>query len=247
MIKGIYHSAAGMIARQRQMEVIANNLANADTVGFREEIAVFRSKTPAQADHPVLKGEKLVYAERGIAKTPTFGALRVTDNPLDAAIVGDGYFMIETGNGVAYTRDGRFQISTDGVLVTQAGDPVLTEGGVLQIPEGSSLRVNPDGELIIEGEDGGPDQVIDRLRVVVFPDPGALRPLGDGLFSADQQPLELEEVELKPGYLEDSTVNLVEQMVDMIQVNRLYEASSKAIQTQDATLGKAVNEVGKAF
>jgi flagellar basal-body rod protein FlgG len=247
MIKGIYHSAAGMIARQRQMEVIANNLANADTVGFREEIAVFRSKAPAQVDHPVIKGEKLVCAERGIPTSPSFGALRVTDNPLDAAIVGDGYFMIETDTGIAYTRNGRFQINTEGMLVSQDGNPVLTDGGVLQVPEGASLRINPEGELILEGEDGQPDQVLDRLRLVVFEDPGKLRPLGNGLFASDQQPLELDEMELKPGYLEDSTVNLVEQMVEMIQVNRLYEASSKSIQTQDATLGKAVNEVGKIF
>lgn len=246
MIKGIYHSAAGMIARQRQLDVIANNLANVDTVGFKAEKVVFRaSLTASLGSPPAAQGEKLVTAERGISTIPSFGSLHETGNPLDVAIEGNGYFMIETDSGIAYTRDGRFQLNPDGELVTLNGDRVLAEGGTVQIPEGS-LRINPEGEIVLKNDDNQMEQIIDRLRVVTFENYEDLRPLRNGLFATDQQPLNIEEPSIKPGYLEDSTVNPIEQMVEMIQANRIYEASSKAIQAQDSTLGKAVNEVGKA-
>lgn len=247
MVKGIYHSAAGMLARQRHLEVVANNLANATTVGFKEERIAFRSalNSSPSPTNPVTAGEKFVTAERGGQASSRQGALQETGNSLHLAIVGEGYFAIETSNGLAYTRDGRFQLNAEGELVNFNGYRVLTAGGTLQIPEGD-LRIASDGELVLADRDPNREQTIDRIMVVTFEDPSALRPNRDGLLFTQQEPMELTEVNLKVGYLEDSNVNMVAQMVEMIQIDRMYEASARAIHTQDNTLGKAVNEVGKA-
>jgi flagellar basal-body rod protein FlgF len=247
MVKGIYHSAAGMLARQRHLEVVSNNLANATTVGFKEERVAFRNalNKSAFSSNSVAAGERFVEAERGGRNVNHQGTLQETGNPLDLAIVGDGYFAVETSNGLAYTRDGRFQLNAEGELVNLSGYRVLTAGGTVQIPEGD-LRISPDGELVLSDREPNREQVLDRLLLVTFNDPSQLRPTRDGLLVTRQEPLELSEFELKVGYLEDSDVNVVTQMVEMIQINRMYEASAQAIHAQDNTLGKAVNEVGKA-
>ncbi|MFH1736023.1 MAG: flagellar basal-body rod protein FlgF [bacterium] len=246
MVKGIYHSAKAMLAGQHHLEVVANNLANASTVGFKQEEIAFRQTLDqsSSSSNPSIAGEKFVTAERGGQGTFKQGVLRETGNPLHVAILGDGYFTVETGNGPAYTRDGRFQLNPEGELVTLSGHRVITAGGTLQIPDGD-LRISSDGELVLENEKPAKRQILDRLLVVSFNDPAQLRPVHDGLLTTQQKPGELEEPRLRVGYLEESNVNMVSQMVEMIQIHRFYEASAKAISTQDQILGKAVNEVGK--
>ena len=246
MIKGIYHSGEGMLAGQRHLEVVSNNLANANTVGFKQEEIAFRHALNQSSfpSYTYTTGEKFVTAERGGQGVLRQGVLRETGNPLHIAIMGDGYFAVETANGPAYTRDGRFQLNPEGELVTLSGYRVLTAGGTLQIPDGD-LRISSDGELVLKNEKPAQEQILDRLLVVSFDDPTQLRPALDGLLMTQQQPGELEEPRLRVGYLEESNVNLISQMVEMIQVHRFYEASAKAIHTQDQTLGKAVNDVGR--
>ncbi len=247
MVKGIYHSAAGMIAQQRQLEVIASNLSNADSMGFKEERVSFRQTLDAspRSEFPITNGESYVVTERGPYGIAQQGTLLATENPLDLAIVGNGFFTVETEQGLAYTRDGRFQLNSEGELVTLSGCRVVTEGGTVQIPDGM-LKINQDGELILEGEDSRLDRVIDKLKIVVFDDLAALRPSHDGLIVSQREPMEITQYRVEPGYLEESNVNLISQMIEMIQLNKIYEASSNAIKTQDSTLGKAVNEVGKS-
>ncbi len=246
MVKGIYHSAAGMIAGQRRLEVVANNLANANTTGFKEEKVAFRSRLNAMPlpGSPVTQGEKFVVAERGVYGSDQAGTLEATGNAMHLAIVGSGFFVVETPHGLAYTRDGRFQLNSEGELVTMNGNRVLAEGGAVQIPEGN-IRFGPDGSLVYEGENSQLDRIIDRIRVVTFDDPTSLRPVNNGLLVSQQVPRELTEFRIESGYLEESNVNMVEQMIELIQINKIYEASANAIKTQDATLGKAVNEVGR--
>lgn len=246
MIKGIYHSGEGMLAKQRQLEVVANNLANASTIGFKEERVTFKN-TLDQASFPPYKytdGEKFVQAEQDGGVISRQGTLQQTDNPLHAAIVGEGYFAVMTENGLAYTRDGRFELNGEGELVSLTGYRVLTAGGTIQIPEGD-LRISPEGELVLTGSGPSQERVLDRLMVVTFDNPGRLKRSRDGLLVTDQKPWEIEEPSLRIGYLEESTVNVVSEMVEMIELNRHYEASAKAIRTQDQTLGKAVNDVGR--
>ena len=248
MVKGIYHLAAGMVARQRNLEVIANNLANASTVGFKEERVAFRNTLNSSSSisrNPVTAGEKFVVASRGTQNAHQQGTLKQTENPLDLAIVGDGYFVVETENGPAYTRDGRFQLNAEGELVNLNGYRVLTTGGPIQIPEGN-LKISSDGELILKAYDTPIEQVLDRFLVVTFENPSSLQPGRDGLLFTQQRPFELDQARLQVGYLEESNVDMVSQMIEMIEVSKMYEASAKAVQTSDNILGKAVNEVGKA-
>lgn len=247
MVKGIYHSAAGMLARQRHLEVVANNLANARTAGFRQENVTFRSTLDSKlmkSDLPVTAGEKFVDAERGNSPIPAQGALLTTGNPLDVAIRGEGYFIIETEAGFAYTRDGRFQLNEQGELVTYSGHRVLTENGAFTAPQGG-LRIASDGSLLVVVPGENREQVLDRLRIVGFPDLERMTHRKDGYFTSIQEPVDLTPIRLEVGCLEESNVNVVSEMVKMIEINQTYEASARAIQTQDSTLGKAVNEVGK--
>ncbi len=247
MVKGIYHSAAGMLARQRHLEVVANNLANAKTTGFRQENVAFRStlnSTLMKSDLPVTAGEKFVDAESGNSPVPAQGPLLATGNPLDVAIHGEGYFVVETEAGLAYTRDGRFQLNEEGELVTYSGHRVLTENGAFIAPQGK-LRIASDGSLLVSIPGENREQILDRMRIVGFPDPEKMTHLQDGFYTSSEEPVDLAPIHLEVGYLEASNVNVVSEMVKMIEINQTYEASARAIQTQDSTLGKAVNEVGK--
>ncbi|HEX7343309.1 MAG TPA: flagellar hook-basal body complex protein, partial [bacterium] len=118
MVKGIYHAAAGMLARQRHLEVTANNLANAATTGYKHESVCFKSALDSTliSSRPMTAGEKLVEPESATrALNP--GPMNATNNPLDVAIVGEGFFVVETENGLAYTRDGRLKLNEAGELV----------------------------------------------------------------------------------------------------------------------------------
>jgi flagellar basal-body rod protein FlgF len=247
MVKGIYHSAAGMLARQRHLEIVANNLANANTAGFRQENICFREtlNSSLAPSNPVTGGEKFVDVESTGDRLGRQGTLSPTGNPLDVAIVGEGWFVVETANGPAYTRDGRFSLNAEGELVTLTGYRVQTVGGTLMLPDGQA-HFTTDGSLVVKSPGESPEQVLDRLRVVYFEDPSALRHTSDGLYVSGHEPVELTEPRLQPGYMEESNVNVVAEMVKMIEINQYYDASARALQTQDATLGKAVNEVGKA-
>jgi flagellar basal-body rod protein FlgF len=246
MIKGIYQSAAGMLARARHLEVVANNLANSGTTGFRQEAVCFRQtlNSSLAPSNPVTAGEKFVDVEGSGQTTVRQGTLTATGNPLDLALSGDGWFAVETPSGPAYTRDGRFRLNAQGELVTLSGNLVQTLGGTTQIPQGE-LRISTDGSLVVKNP-SGVEQVLDRLRVVTFDPPARLTHARDGLYVTDQEPVEFQYPQVQSGYLEESTVNPVAEMVKMIEISQFYDASARAIQTQDATLGKAVNEVGKA-
>ncbi|TKJ40287.1 hypothetical protein CEE37_08140 [candidate division LCP-89 bacterium B3_LCP] len=246
MIKGIYHSAEGMLAGQRHLETVSNNLANASTIGYKKEKISFRQalNNSSFPPYPFLSGEKFVQAQRGGQMMNQQGSLKRTDNPLDVAIVGDGFFAVDTGNGLAYSRDGRFALNGEGELVTLTGYPVLTAGGTLQLQDGD-LRISPEGELVLYDNGSKREQILDSLMVVAFNDPSQLTPTRDGLLVTDQEPVALDEPVIRVGYLEESTVDVVSGMVEMIELNRMYEASAKAIHTQDQTLSKAVNDVGR--
>jgi flagellar basal-body rod protein FlgF len=246
MIKGIYQSAAGMLARQKHLEVVANNLANVATAGFKQENVCFRETLNSNLapNVPVTQGARFVDVESGESRVNRQGTLTQTGNPLDAAIVGDGYFTVETPGGPAYTRDGRFHLNTEGELVTLSGYRVLTAGGSNAFPQGD-LRLGTDGSLVLKELASGRERVLDRLQVVTFADPTQLEHARDGLFVSKQPPVDLSQVRLEIGCLEESTVNPIAEMVKMIEINQFYDASVRSIQTQDGTLGKAVNEIAK--
>lgn len=223
MIRGIYITASGMLTRELAQEVLANNMANARTTGFKRDRVLFRGVLP----EGVLR----------VSTDHSQGPLFRTGNPFDLAIQGRGFFVVETPEGIRYTRDGHFSLDEEGTLVTADGYPVLGEGGTLKL-EGT-VSFGEDGTVKVG------DVVVGRLRIEDFEDLGVLRKVGGGLFAADVEGRPAEDFRIRQGFLEGANVSLVAEMVRMIANYRAYEAEQKALLAQDETLKKAVNEVGR--
>ena len=237
MIKGIYISAASMSPRMFRQEVAANNLANINTVGFKRD-RIFLT-TLVQADQALSQQETGIAGQ--IITDYEEGPLNRTGNPLDLALMGDGFFTVDTPQGVRYTRNGHFALNIDGQLVTSEGFSVLGEDGPVVI-QGENVLIGEDGEITVDGK------VVDRLLITDFEKPYHLKKLGDSLFvprSDGEAEGIAENVVMRQGFLEGSNVRAVEEMVRMITLYRNYESDQKAIQYQNEVLGKAVNEVGR--
>lgn len=193
------------------------------------------------------------------------GPLKQTGDSFNLAIQGRGFFTIKTPEGVRYTRNGTFLIDKQGMLVTQQGNPVLGDKGPIYLKKNNFI-VNQDGRIYQNAKyAGGPHQLVgpnentwknrelvDRLKIVAFNDRRYLKKQGSSLwkatdFSGPPKPVDLGgKTKIEQGFLETSNVNPVTAMVDMIKVNRAYEANQKTIQTQDALAGKLINDAAKA-
>jgi len=261
MISGLYTAASGLMAQTHLQDVISNNLANVNTSGYKKDRALYvpfptvflhrinDAKVPipgglADALVPVGQmGRGVQLRVDGIQPTLTEeGSFVQTENNLNFAIKGNGMFVIMAPNGMRYTRDGNFSINSDGMLVTQKGYPVMGQSGEIVI-DGNEVHVDERGNIFVDKYE------IDTFRVALFDKSTPLRKEGDNLFyTLDGSVLEedgyMETAKVMQGYLESSNVNVVREMVDMITAFRAYEASQKAIQAQDQTLNKAVNDVG---
>ncbi len=254
MIRGLYTAAAGMAVATRWQEVLSNNLTNASTPGYKGDRLLTQSfpglmlsrlndqKPPGWrvSLRPQVGWLATGAAVRRTAVDFTPGALKETGSPLDLAISGSGFFVVQTDAGEAYTRAGTFTLDQAGRLVTRNGHLVLGVDGVLEFPstDRAGIVVARDGS-VRSGE-----RVLGRLRIVDFTDRSVLTKMGGGLFRAVDVPVEATGYEILQGYLEESNVQAVVEMVRMIETMRSYEANQKAIQAHDQALGKAVNEVG---
>jgi flagellar basal-body rod protein FlgG len=263
MISGLYTAASGLIAQTQQQDVIANNLSNVNTTGYKKDTALYvpfptvflnrinDEKNPIpgggfmDALTPIgMTGRGVQLRVDGIVpKLTEEGSYIQTDNSLDLAIKGNGMFMVMTPQGIRYTRDGNFSLDADGMLVTQNGFPVLGERGEINI-DAKDVRVDENGKIYADKNE------IDTLRIAIFTKEDALRKQGDNLLYllGGEQLAEDDQsgsIRIKQGYVESSNVNVVREMVDMITSYRAYEASQKAVQAQDTTLSKAVNDVGQ--
>ena len=240
MERGLFAAASGMLADQIRQDVIANNLANATTAGFKGDTAVgeaFPSLLINQLQTGATIG-KLGLGSRitEVATDGSQGALRQTGGTYDLAIAGDGWFSVQGPNGVAYTRNGAFTTDAKGQLVTADAQPVLDDGG-RPITVGNNATISPDGRVTVDGRQVG------KLAVTAL-DPKRLHKLGDNLYTGTvgrHGPAG----RVEQGFLEGSNVNSVKEMVDLISTMRSFEAGQKAVQAIDDTLGKAVNDVGR--
>ncbi len=240
MIKGIYRIASSMTPRMRQQEVIADNIANAQTPGFKKNSVFLRMVESKQAGQSELRPNWETQMMDGVYTDYSQGMLEHTGRGLDVALEGDGFFVVETATGEAYTRNGAFSISPAGLLVTSNGDPVQTDGGTLALT-GSVVEISMNGLITVDGEQ------LASLRVVDFPDAAELERQGSTLWRApaDIVPEEVSTPQVRQGYLEKANVDVLREMVDMIDSFRAFENSQRLIQIQDESLGKAVNEVGR--
>lgn len=247
MLKGLYLASSGMLTNQNQLDIIANNLSNVSTTGFKQDQGINYSFPEVLMSR--LEGkrrpESLGRLGTGVSLKETStdfqqGSLRQTGNQLDLAITGNGFFVVETPTGTRYTRNGNFTLNQRGQIVTQQGYPVMGERGVLQTINGRDIKIDGNGQLYLGDLQG------DRFLIVDFPERGLLEKTGDNLYQSLVEPEELREgYKLSQGFLEDSNVKIVQEMVKMIEASRLYEANQRVITTIDNTLDKVVNSVGK--
>ena len=272
MWRGLYAAASGMITETKRTDTISNNLANADTTGFKRDVAVSKEFEPmfirrindydprtkvtsfkgfSLSNRPPRVGTLGVGAAIAeIAVDREQGAMKTTGNPLDVAIAGDGFFAVQTDQGVRYTRDGAFFRSSAGVLQNMKGQPVLNEQGQpITIPgDAAHIAIGPRGEISVGDPQNNLEyQQVARLMFVSFgPDRRAILKQGDNLWNpregAVPQPAD---GEIQQGCLEASNSNVVTEMVELNNNQRIYEAGAKAVTTQDTMLEKAVTEVGR--
>ncbi len=236
---GHMEALEGALLLERKLEVAANNMANVNTTGFKKQRITFREYLLSQVD-----------GSRRTAKGPVVttefaqGATHQTDNPLDFAIEGEGFFAVQTPQGVRYTRDGNFTLDAQKQLVTRQGYPVLGNGApiILDDTTGRGIWLSGDGRFFVD------ETQTNVLDVVTFEDPTSLRRLGANLWEPSSRnvvPTPVENPSIKQGYLEDSNVNPLESMLELMDCYRAYEAQQKTIQTVDQLDNKAANEVGR--
>ncbi|HOW72461.1 MAG TPA: flagellar hook-basal body protein [Phycisphaerae bacterium] len=253
MVYGIYLSAGGLQANQYRMEVLANNLANADTVGFKHDLTVMRERRAEfreGAGDPDASQPSLSGMTGGSLVGPTIisfedGAPDHTGRPLDVAIRRDGFFRVQSADGERYTRDGRFLLNQAGELVTAAGGHAVldTAGQPITIPAAAASDVMIDGRG--EVRSGRTKTAYGRIGVVDFDDKSLLRKGGGNLFeSLGEAPRDIM-ASLMAGTLEKSTVDPIQSMVSMIEVTRAYQLNATMVGLADQTLGRAVNDIGR--
>jgi flagellar basal-body rod protein FlgF len=251
MTKGIQTSALGMLPKTVKLEVIANNLANINTTGYKKSDVFIRelikadlslkSKGDGLQETNVLQEDKIDYSQGNILETK---------NPLDVAISGNGFFVIETPDGFKYTRNGNFTLSAEGSIVTSDGYRVMGDKGAIYLPnvaltQEKQINISAKGEVMVG------KKYIDKLQLVDFNDENGDRNLkyaGNNLLVTDENfdinKMSVVNSNIKQGFLEQSNVNPLEEMIKMIELNTAMQMDQKSIRYQDLTLQQA-NEIGK--
>lgn len=229
MILEMTRPVQGGLRQERKLDAVSNNLANVDTTGYKKDVVSFDRMFKAQLNKDFGQGDIIA-----------------TGNPFDVAIAGDGFFKIETQNGIQYTRNGNFSLNNEGILVDQNGFPVLGQGGAIVIDllnvREQGAEINEIGEIRVDGD------VVGVLDIVDFADKDKLEKIGQNLMNYDGNPgdeIQVEAPMLKHMAVEGSNVQSVEEMVKMIDYHRMFETFTKSMLTFDEVDGKAITEVGR--
>lgn len=259
MIRSLYSAATGMMAQQLNLDVIANNLANVNTPGFKKNRADFEDLIYQIIEEPgsaqTQPGSSPTGIQIGLGVRPgavgkihSQGDFNSTSNPLDIAIEGDGFFQITQPNGTtAYTRSGAFKLTETGAIVTSDGfvvNPTITIP-----PDSLGITIATNGIVSVRQPETTTATQIGQLQTVRFPNPAGLRAIGRNLFEetgssgapVTGNPGETGLGTLAQGFLEGSNVSVVEEIVQMVTGQRAYEANAKVIQTADQLLGNAIS------
>lgn len=230
MVKGIHASAGAMRHAMTAQAILANNLANAQATGFKQDRIAFRlantQAPPDNAGADVAPGPELI---THLDQRP--GAFEVTERALDLAIQGEGFFTVQTPDGERYTRAGHFQVAEDGTLITPQGFAVLADGGPITVPAGGEIQIASDG-TVRSGE-----QTLGRIGVATFEDAPGFTHIGGGLLATDAAPIPSEEARVLQGVLEGPNIEPIQAMVEMITLLRHFEMNQKAVSAQDESLG----------
>ncbi len=256
MLRGLYTAWTGMANEQKRLDVISNNMANSNTVGYKDEKVASQSfdevlgikiRDGSQAYHNEAIGHLSLGVKIGETYTNyTQGSIRETGGTFDVALSGNGFFTVSVTDKAGevhtrYTRNGQFMVTKDGLLVDMDGNPIQGEGGEITIdPSAKNVSISPDGLITADGV------VVDTLKIVDFEDYDYLKKYGDTMYEpVDGATMKEATAETIQGYTEMSNVNVVSEMVDMITITRAYEANQKVIKSYDSMLDRAVNQVGK--
>ena len=239
-----YVALSRQTALVRQMDVVANNLANVATPGFKAETEIFTT-VPIRSQ---VRGapQKLAYVQDfATARDLSTGPMQPTGNDLDVAIQGDGFFVVQTLNGPRYTRFGHFQLNAAGQVVTKQGYPVLAGGAPLTIdPDDGPLQISGDGTVSADRTQEGNAQVVyGKLDIVDFQKRDALKPEEGVLFAADAPPIQVAQPAVVQRMLEQSNVQPVKELTTMIWVQRSYEAVQRFLDGEDDRMKRAVNYI----
>ena len=255
MISGLF----GAMTCEYRMNIIANNLANAHTTGFKQEKLafedVFVSYAHDELRQPVLSvREKELFPEAvnlaqvrlaGVKTDFSQGSFKNSENPLDVAISGPGFFKVQTDEGLLYTRNGNFHLTADGTLVNAEGFEVQGDGGAIVLPPNTRVDINESGQIFADGA------LTAQLSVVEVQDPDvALEKYGRNLYRPREEGAVVEQVAqqstVNQGFLEAANINIIEEMVNMIETQRAFEAYSKVMSNSNDTCMKSIAKVGKS-
>lgn len=224
----INHTYLGMMAQEERMNLTANNMANVNTPGYKKDVPVFEGY--------LVKQSKTYFGQ---------APFELTDRDLDIAIDGPGFFQVETAAGIRYGRNGNFKVNSDGQIVTMDGDPLVGAGFV---PEGAKkVIIEPEGRVTAVNQDGEFEE-IGQIDIVEFDDPNMLIKEGYDFYvpkSPDFEPRPAENTRLEQGFLEKSNVNPINESVQLIELQRIYEALQKIVHTKQEMDEKAIGQLGK--
>jgi flagellar basal-body rod protein FlgG len=256
MIRSLWISKTGLDAQQTQMDVLANNLANVNTTGFKRSRAVFEDLLYQNMRQPGAQSSQQTNLPTGLqvgtgvrpvatSRVHTQGNLQQTGNNLDMAINGQGFFQVQMPDGTSgYTRDGSFRVDAQGQLVTSNGFPISP--AITIPPNAQSVTIGQDGSVSVTLAGNATPTNVGTIQLANFTNPAGLESRGQNLYVETQasgapntsNPGTNGHGTLSQGYVETSNVNVVEELVSMIQTQRAYEINSKAIQTSDQMLQK---------
>jgi flagellar basal-body rod protein FlgG len=259
MLKNIYSPLSGALAQERVLEIIANNMANMNTAGFKGDRITFTLLEPEPeknyesplppANYKVdveqlmnRRGNEMAYVGvADVTRDDTQGPAIVTGNPTDIMIEGEGMLAVHSPDGMRYTRSGALAVGRDGVLSTKDGLPVQGEKGDIVVRAGA-FEINDAGEVWQD------KHLIDRLQLFKVNDSKNLERVGDNLYFYGGRPEGLTVVahpQVRQGFLEGSNVNAIKNLTDMIMAHRSYEAYQKAVNDYDQMMQKTSNQIGE--
>lgn len=249
MLESFKQCSDAMQALQTNLEGVANNIANANTFGFKQDVGIVFSAVYNSA----LANNGFVFAggAEKVGDDLSFGSLvnfktgtsKKTENPAHLSIIdeaGNNFFTLKSEDGILFTRNGEFRFNSEGYLVTKEGLKVLGHKGAIKATS-ADYKVDNAGRVLVDGKE------IDKILVTAFKDTRYLKKMGNNNFQAfdDAGAYASSKYGLAQGYLEGSNVNVLKEMVEMMNIMRTYEANQKILQTADQNLSKTVNEVGR--
>ena len=226
------------VVLERQMDVVANNVANINTNGFKADRSLFEEylRSPAHEDNFQRSDRRVSFVQDRVSFHDfAAGNTELTKNPLDVSIDGRGFLAVQTPAGERYTRDGGFQINNQGQLVTAGGNPVLgTSGPIVFQPTDKQINIAADGNVTVLEGTGRTDSVRGKLRIASFADPQKLVKEGSNLYSAGTGAAAQSDTtsRVRQGFIEKSNVNSVAEMSRMIEITRTYTQISALLQQQ---------------